>query len=71
MRLRPGILGQMESGIRLGDRVVRIGYFANTGSDELFTAPLASFRRWEAETEPLIPVITGSGFVTGRQYLGD
>ena len=56
-----GILGQMESGVRLGDRVVRIGYFANTGSDDLFTAPPAVFRRIGAETETLIPVITGSG----------
>ena len=55
------ILSQMKSGARLGDRVARIGYFANTGSDDLFTAPPASFRRIDAETEPLIPVITGSG----------
>jgi hypothetical protein len=55
------ILGRMESGVRLGMRVARIGYFANTGSDDLFTAPPAAFRRIAAETEPLIPVITGSG----------
>jgi hypothetical protein len=55
------ILRQMDGGTRLGDRVARIGYFANTGSDDLFTAPPASFRRMGAETEPLIPVITGSG----------
>jgi hypothetical protein len=55
------IIRQMESGVRLGDRVARIGYFANTGSDDLFTAPTASFRRMKAETKPLIPVITGSG----------
>ena len=55
-----GILGQMDSDVRLGDRVARIGYFANTGSDDLFTAPAAVFRRMRVETEPLIPVITGS-----------
>jgi hypothetical protein len=55
-----GILGQMDSGIRLGERVTRIGYFANTGSDDLFTAPPAVFRRMGVEAEPLIPVITGS-----------
>ena len=55
-----GILGQMDSDVRLGQQVARIGYFANTGSDDLFTAPPAVFRRMRAETEPLIPVITGS-----------
>ncbi|MGH3273310.1 MAG: BREX-2 system adenine-specific DNA-methyltransferase PglX, partial [Streptosporangiaceae bacterium] len=56
-----GILHQMESATRLGDRAARIGYFASTGSDDLFTAPQASFYRMRVETEPLIPVITGSG----------
>lgn len=55
-----GILSQMDSDIRLGERVARIGYFANTGSDDLFTAHPAVFRRTGVETEPLIPVITGS-----------
>jgi hypothetical protein len=55
------ILGLMGSDVRLRDRVARIGYFANTGSDDLFTAPPAVFRRMGVETEPLIPVITGSG----------
>jgi hypothetical protein len=54
------ILGLTERGARLGERVVRIGYFASTGSDEIFTAPPASFRRTGAEGRPLIPVITGS-----------
>jgi hypothetical protein len=54
------ILNKMERGTRLGDRVIRIGYYASTGSDEIFTAPSASFRRIKAETEPLIPIITGS-----------
>jgi hypothetical protein len=54
------ILQHMESGTPLGSRVTRIGYFANTGSDDLFTAPLASFLRTKAESKPLIPVITGS-----------
>jgi hypothetical protein len=54
------ILGLMERGIRLGERVARIGYFASTGSDEIFTAAPASFRRASAEPRPRIPVITGS-----------
>jgi hypothetical protein len=54
------ILGRMDSDVRLGV-IARIGYFANTGADDLFTAPRAVFRRMGAETEPLIPVITGSG----------
>lgn len=54
-----GILGQMDGGVRLG-KVARIGYFANTGSDDLFTALPAVFRRMGIETEPLIPIITGS-----------
>jgi hypothetical protein len=55
-----GVLGLMDTEVRLGE-VARIGYFANTGSDDVFTAPPAVFRRMRAETEPLIPVITGSG----------
>lgn len=54
------ILELMERGTRLGERVARIGYFASTGSDEIFTAPAASFRRSGVEARPLIPVITGS-----------
>lgn len=54
------ILHNMESGSRLGSRVSRIGYFSNTGSDDLFTAPSASFLRIQTESEALIPVITGS-----------
>jgi hypothetical protein len=54
------ILRLMRRGGRLGERVVRIGYFANTGADDIFTAPPASFRRVRAESAPLIPVITGS-----------
>lgn len=54
------VLGLMERGARLGERVARIGYFASTGSDEIFTAPQSSFRRARVETRPLIPVITGS-----------
>ncbi|MCI2422751.1 BREX-2 system adenine-specific DNA-methyltransferase PglX [Saccharopolyspora sp. K220] len=45
----------------LDDSVVRIGYFANTGSDDIFTGPAASFRRLQTESgRTLIPVITGS-----------
>jgi len=54
------ILQRMESGSRLGGRVARIGYFANTGADDVFVAPQASFRRIGAESELQIPVITGS-----------
>jgi hypothetical protein len=54
------ILDRMASNVRLSDRVTRIGYFASTGSDDVFTAPPGVFRRMKVETEPLIPVITGS-----------
>ncbi|SFL08156.1 hypothetical protein SAMN05216275_15226 [Streptosporangium canum] len=54
------ILRRMEGGSRLGDRVARIGYFATTGSDDIFTAPPASFRRIHVEKQPLVKVITGS-----------
>lgn len=54
------VLDKMERGTRLGDRTLRIGYYASTGSDEIFTAPPASFRRIDAERERVIPVITGS-----------
>ena len=55
------ILQKMSSKVRLGDRLARIGYVANTGSDDLFTAPAAAFRRARVETGPLLPIITGSG----------
>jgi hypothetical protein len=54
------VLSIMQRGGRLGERVARIGYFASTGADDIFTAPPASFRRADAESAPLIPVITGS-----------
>jgi hypothetical protein len=55
------ILRSMSSHRPLGDRVARIGYFANTGSDDLFTAVPASFRRAQAEDDQLlVPIITGS-----------
>jgi hypothetical protein len=57
------ILRLMERGGepgRLGARISRIGYFASTGSDDVFIAPSATFRRIDAERELLIPVITGS-----------
>jgi hypothetical protein len=45
---------------RLGDRVARIGYAANTGSDDLFCATAGSFRRQGAEEFATVPVLTGS-----------
>jgi hypothetical protein len=54
------VLRLMETGSKLGGRVVRMGYFANTGADDIFDAPPPSFARDGAEAEPLIPVITGS-----------
>jgi hypothetical protein len=53
-------LTRMERGTRLREHVARIGYYANTGSDDLFTAPAAAFRRIRAEAEPLVTIITGS-----------
>lgn len=54
------VLRRMENGERLGDRVVRIGYAANTGSDDLFCATDRSFRRQGAEDFATVPVLTGS-----------
>ncbi|MFE2420297.1 BREX-2 system adenine-specific DNA-methyltransferase PglX [Streptomyces hokutonensis] len=58
------VLRRMESETqrphRLGDRVVRIGYAANTGSDDLFCATAGSFRRQRAEEFATVPVLTGS-----------
>ncbi|GAA2935602.1 MULTISPECIES: BREX-2 system adenine-specific DNA-methyltransferase PglX [Streptomyces] len=54
------VLSRMESGERLGNRVVRIGYAANTGSDDLFCATARSFERQSAEESATVPVLTGS-----------
>jgi hypothetical protein len=51
---------KMERGTRLGNRTLRIGYYASTGSDEVFTAPPAYFRRIQVERARILPVITGS-----------
>ncbi|MGW0575656.1 BREX-2 system adenine-specific DNA-methyltransferase PglX [Streptomyces sp. NPDC002920] len=53
-------LRRMETGQRLKDRVVRIGYAANTGSDDLFCASAGAFRRAGAEEGATVPVLTGS-----------
>lgn len=53
-------LRRMEAGQQLRDRVVRIGYAANTGSDDLFCATADSFRRFGAEESAVVPVLTGS-----------
>lgn len=53
-------LRRMETGLRLRDRVVRIGYGANTGSDEIFCAAAGTFRRCGAEESVTVPVLTGS-----------
>lgn len=52
----------MSAGSRtLSDVATRIGYFANTGSDDIFTGPPGTFRRAGAETGPVIvDVLTGS-----------
>jgi hypothetical protein len=54
------LLRHMEAGGRLRERVVRIGYAANTGSDDLFCATAHAFRRSGAEESATIPVLTGS-----------
>ncbi|MFF5014358.1 BREX-2 system adenine-specific DNA-methyltransferase PglX [Streptomyces sp. NPDC001165] len=54
------VLRRMERGERLGNRVVRIGYAANTGSDDLFCATDRTFRRYGAEESATVPVLTGS-----------
>ncbi|MDT0613285.1 BREX-2 system adenine-specific DNA-methyltransferase PglX [Streptomyces lancefieldiae] len=54
------VLRHMEEGERLGERVVRIGYAANTGSDDLFTGSAQVFQRAGAEESATVPVLTGS-----------
>ncbi|MEU6505723.1 BREX-2 system adenine-specific DNA-methyltransferase PglX [Streptomyces sp. NPDC046942] len=54
------VLSRMERGERLGNHVVRIGYAANTGSDDLFCATAGTFRRYGAEESATVPVLTGS-----------
>ncbi|WP_141576272.1 BREX-2 system adenine-specific DNA-methyltransferase PglX [Actinomadura sp. WMMA1423] len=54
------LLRTMGEGGRLADRVLRIGYVASTGADDVFTAPGASWRRAGVETRPLVHVFTGS-----------
>ncbi|WP_089101942.1 BREX-2 system adenine-specific DNA-methyltransferase PglX [Streptomyces hyaluromycini] len=53
-------LRRMETGKRLRDRAVRIGYAANTGSDDIFCATADTFRRSGAEESATVPVLTGS-----------
>ncbi|MFI7359719.1 BREX-2 system adenine-specific DNA-methyltransferase PglX [Streptomyces avidinii] len=55
------LLHRLEEGERLRERVARIGYAANTGSDDLFCAPPQSFERNGAEESARVPVLTGSG----------
>ncbi|MFF8026252.1 BREX-2 system adenine-specific DNA-methyltransferase PglX [Streptomyces sp. NPDC007896] len=54
------VLRLMESGEPLRERVTRIGYAANTGSDELFCSTAGSFRRHRAEESATVRVLTGS-----------
>ncbi|SFM99766.1 Methyltransferase domain-containing protein [Streptomyces sp. cf124] len=54
------VLRLMEKGERLRERVARIGYAANTGSDDLFCSTPASFRRYGVEEAATIRVLTGS-----------
>lgn len=68
------LLQRMSTTHRLNDRVARIGYYANTGSDQIFTAPPLAFRRTHAEnSQALIKVVTGSevrDWVAEPQYEG-
>ncbi|MGW4770694.1 BREX-2 system adenine-specific DNA-methyltransferase PglX [Nocardia sp. NPDC004278] len=55
------VLDAMKAGdVRLEKIVARIGYYANTGLDDAFIAPAASFRRKKAESTILIPMLRGS-----------
>lgn len=55
------LLAAMGDDRLLGDRVLRIGYVANSGADDLFTAPAGTWRRAGTEAGPLVDVFTGSG----------
>ncbi|MDX3455610.1 BREX-2 system adenine-specific DNA-methyltransferase PglX [Streptomyces sp. ME02-8801-2C] len=55
------VLRLMESsGEQLQERVSRIGYAANTGSDDLFCSTARSFARSGAEESAIVHVLTGS-----------
>jgi Domain of unknown function (DUF7008)/Eco57I restriction-modification methylase len=54
------VLDRMSAQPMLLDLVDRIGYVGNTGADDIFTAPPASFRRLRAERPPIVEVLTGS-----------
>ena len=54
------LLQTLEKGKRLGTVRERIGYYATTGSDDAFLAPMRVFQRRRAEAEPLTLVVTGS-----------
>lgn len=55
------VLSVMSGNTRLADRVVRIGYYANTGSDHAFLdSPSAFSRMGISGTDSLVDVLTGS-----------
>jgi hypothetical protein len=54
------MLATVEAGPQLSTRTVRIGYYAATGSDDIFVASPEVFRRVGAEDDPTITIVTGS-----------
>jgi hypothetical protein len=54
------LLQALERGNRLDTLRERIGYYATTGSDDAFIAPLRVFQRHRAETGPMTLIVTGS-----------
>ena len=54
------LLHVLEKGKLLGTVRERIGYYATTGSDDAFLAPMQVFQRHRVEAEPLTLVVTGS-----------
>ncbi|MEV2278788.1 BREX-2 system adenine-specific DNA-methyltransferase PglX [Nocardiopsis sp. NPDC049922] len=54
------VFRSLNTARRLCDQVDRIGYVASTGADDLFASSPASLRRWGAEPEAIIDLVTGS-----------
>jgi hypothetical protein len=54
------VLATIETGPPLSTLTVRIGYYAATGSDDIFVASPEVFRRVGAEDDPTITIVTGS-----------
>ncbi|GAA2591825.1 BREX-2 system adenine-specific DNA-methyltransferase PglX [Dactylosporangium fulvum] len=54
------VMRSITSSLQLGNLAPRIGYLANTGADDVFTAPPCVWSRLNVESEYVVGVLTGS-----------